>query len=158
MYIWSEFEDFDFCFTYFTFYFQGPFNVIYKLQQLIFVFTFLDDYVFLDENESIEDEDVMVPNANSQFSQFPPNSNRNSRRLPRQRQRQRRIQKRDADLNTDYHVVYKRIQKDIQHSSDYGKFSRLDYLDFVKDSNTNQNRKNNTSSSPFFSDCIYLMS
>ena len=122
------------------------------------LFTFLDDYVFLDENESIEDEDVMVPNANSQFSQFPPNSNRNSRRLPRQRQRQRRIQKRDADLNTDYHVVYKRIQKDIQHSSDYGKFSRLDYLDFVKDSNTNQNRKNNTLSSPFFSDCIYLMS
>jgi hypothetical protein len=33
-----------------------------------------DDYVFLDENEAIEDEDVMVPNANSQFSSS--NSNR----------------------------------------------------------------------------------
>ena len=81
----------------------------------------------------------MVPNANSQFSQFPPNSNRNSRRLPRQRQRQRRIQKREADLNTDYHVVYKRIQKDIQHSSDYGKFSRFKFCERFQ--YTNKNRK-----------------
>ena len=92
-----------------------------------------DDYVFLDENEAIEDEDVMVnqdksnrdQSRNSRFS-----SRINLSNQARARSRQKRDgnvddneQIEDEPINIDYHVVYKRVDKRgrFQHSTDYGK-------------------------------------
>jgi len=90
-----------------------------------------DDYVFLDENEAIEDEDVMVnqdksnrdQSRNSRFS-----SRINLSNQARARSRQKRDgnvddneQIEDEPINIDYHVVYKRVDKRgrFQHSTDY---------------------------------------
>jgi hypothetical protein len=54
-----------------------------------------DDYTFLDEDESIEDEDVMVRSPNSQFSRH------------------------KRDIRSDFHVVYKRKDSHLEHTSDY---------------------------------------
>ena len=62
-----------------------------------------DDYIFLDENEAIEDEDVMMPpNSNSQFA-----------RRPRRRHKR--------DIVSNFHVIFKRKSSQFNHPADYGK-------------------------------------
>ena len=57
-----------------------------------------DDYEFLDEFESLDDDDVM--------------SNQ------RQKRRQKRSQ---TDLVSNFHVVFQRKDNHLRHSTDYGK-------------------------------------
>ena len=73
-----------------------------------------DDYEFLDEEEDLEDDDVMVPSPNRIGA--------NSRRVSIG-QAWRRRGKRDVlekeNIRSEFHIVYKRKDSHLSHSSDY---------------------------------------
>ena len=62
-----------------------------------------DDYEFLDEFESLDDDDVMTSN---------------------QRQPKRRQKRSQTDLVSNFHVVFQRKDNHLRHSIDYGKQKR----------------------------------
>ena len=66
-----------------------------------------DDYAFLDEDENMEDEDVMVPSPNAL------SGGGYRRRTSNPRSRQKR------DIRSEFHVVFKRKDSQLDHVSDY---------------------------------------
>lgn len=71
-----------------------------------------DDYEFLDEEENLEDDDVMVGNPNSAGATF--SSRQPLKRHPRQKR----------DIQAEFHVVFRRKDSHLDHQSDYSKFGR----------------------------------
>ena len=72
-----------------------------------------DDYAFLDEDELMEDEDVMVSNGNSVSEAIPSRWGNRSKRDSESDQ--------EEEIRSDLHVIYKRRDTYVDHNNDYRK-------------------------------------